>query len=68
MGSRPEWAGARTGYLRVMPSLIDRIARFASSPQGRRLTAQAKRYASDPKNRAKIDDARKRLMARNKQR
>ena len=51
-----------------MPSLISRISRFASSPQGRRLTAQAKRYASDPKNRAKIDDARKRLMARNKPR
>ena len=47
-----------------MPSLIGRIARFASSPQGRRLAAQAKRYASDPKNRAKIDEARKRLMAR----
>jgi hypothetical protein len=51
-----------------VPSLISKIARFASSPQGRRLTAQAKRYASDPKNRAKIDDARKRLMARNQQR
>jgi hypothetical protein len=51
-----------------MPSLIGRIARFASSPQGRRLAAQAKRYMSDPKNRAKIDDARRRLMARNKPR
>jgi len=49
-----------------MPSLIDRITRFAKSPQGRRLTGQAKRYASDPKNRARIDDARRRLMARNK--
>jgi hypothetical protein len=51
-----------------VPSIISRIARFASSPQGRRLAAQAKRYASDPKNRAKVDDARKRLMARNRQR
>jgi hypothetical protein len=51
-----------------MPSLISRIARFASSPQGRRMTAQAKRYASDPKNRAKIDEARRRLMERNKPR
>ena len=49
-----------------MPSLIDRITRFAKSPQGRRLTGQAKRYASDPKNRARIDDARRRLMARGK--
>jgi hypothetical protein len=51
-----------------MPSLIGRIARYASSPQGRRLAAQAKRYMSDPKNRAKLDDARRRLMARNKPR
>ena len=47
-----------------MPSLINRISRFARSPQGRRLAGQAKRFASDPKNRAKIDSARKRLMAR----
>jgi hypothetical protein len=51
-----------------MPSLIDRIARFASSPQGRRLAGQAKRYMSDPKNRAKIEQARRRLMERNKAR
>ena len=36
-----------------MPSLIGRITKFATSPQGRRLAAQAKRYASDPKNRDK---------------
>jgi hypothetical protein len=47
---------------------MSRIARFARSPQGRRLAAQAKRYASDPKNRAKIDEARRRLIARNKPR
>jgi hypothetical protein len=68
MGSRPEWVGAHAGYISAMPSLMSRLAKFAQSPQGRRLTAQAKRYASDPKNRAKIDDARKRLMARNKPR
>ena len=68
MGSGPEWVAARTGYVRTMPSLISRIARFASSPQGRRMTAQAKRYASDPKNRAKIDEARRRLTERNKPR
>jgi hypothetical protein len=45
---------------------LDRISRFARSPQGRRLAAQAKRYASDPKNRARIDQARKRLMGRGK--
>jgi hypothetical protein len=51
-----------------VPSLIGRLAKFAQSPQGRRLAAQAKRYASDPKNRAKIDEARRRLIARNKPR
>ena len=51
-----------------MPSLFDRVATFARGPQGRRLTAQAKRFASDPKNRKRIDDARRRLMARNKPR
>jgi len=51
-----------------VPSLIGRIAKFATSPQGRRLAGQAKRYASDPKNRAKIDAARKRLAERNKPR
>jgi hypothetical protein len=51
-----------------VPSLIGRIAKFATSPQGRRLAAQAKRYAQDPKNRARIDAARKRLAERNKPR
>src|SRR3954452_18539711 len=51
-----------------MPSLIGSIARFARSPQGRRLAAQAMRYASDPKTRAKIDAARKRLLERDEPR
>ena len=29
--------------------LIDRIRSFMASPQGRRLTDQGKRYASDPR-------------------
>ena len=49
-----------------MPSLIDRITRFAKSPQGRRLTGQAKRYASDPKNRRKLEEMGKKLMSRGK--
>jgi hypothetical protein len=56
------------GTFETMPSLISRLTKFAQSPQGRRLGAQAKRYASDPKNRAKVDEARRRLMARNKPR
>jgi len=32
-------------------ALIDRIRTFLSSPQGRRLTDQGRRYASDPRRR-----------------
>lgn len=49
-----------------MPSLIDRIGKFARSKQGRELTDQAKKYASDPQNRAKLDGMRKKLMSRGK--
>ena len=51
-----------------MPSLFGRIAKFAQSPQGRRLAEQAKRYAEDPETQRKIDSARKRLMDRRKAR
>ena len=30
--------------------LLDRIRAFLSSPQGRRLSEQGRRYASDPRN------------------
>ena len=30
--------------------LLDRIRAFLSSPQGRRMTDQGRRYASDPRN------------------
>jgi hypothetical protein len=30
--------------------LLDRIRTFLSGPQGRRLTEQGRRYASDPRN------------------
>jgi hypothetical protein len=49
-----------------VPSLMDRISKFAKSKQGRELTDDAKRFASDPKNRAKLDDVRKKLMSRGK--
>jgi hypothetical protein len=51
-----------------MPGLFAKVQEFLRSPQGRKYADQAKRYASDPKNRAKIDDARRRLTARNKER
>jgi hypothetical protein len=43
---------------------MSRIAQFARSPQGRKLAGQAKRWASDPKNRQKIDDVRRRVASR----
>ena len=47
-----------------MASLFSRVARFARSPQGRKAADQAKRWASKPENRQKIDGYRKRLMQR----
>jgi hypothetical protein len=45
-------------------SLMNRIAKFARSPQARRAAAAAVAYAQSPKGRAQIDQARKRLAAR----
>jgi hypothetical protein len=45
-------------------SLISRVATLARSPQGRRLTEQAKRAASDPNTRRKIEQVRHRLAKR----
>jgi hypothetical protein len=43
---------------------MSKVARFARSPQGRRMADQAKRFASDPKNRQKIDGYRKKFANR----
>ena len=45
-------------------SLLNKVTDFARGPQGRKLTGQAKRWASDPKNRRQIDDIRKRFAGR----
>ncbi|MGH3938353.1 MAG: hypothetical protein ACRDTG_06910 [Pseudonocardiaceae bacterium] len=37
-----------------MASIVSKIRRFLSSPQGRRLIDQGRRYASNPQNRAKL--------------
>ena len=48
-----------------MPSsLLNRVAAFARSPQGRRVTEQARRAATDPRNRARIEQVRARLAKR----
>ena len=36
-----------------MPGLFQKVQQFLKSPQGQKYTEQAKRYAQDPKNRAK---------------
>ena len=41
-----------------MAGLMSKVARFARSPQGRKLTDRAKQMAQDPKNRRKIDELR----------
>ena len=49
-------------------SMMNRVTRFARSPQGRQLFGKAKRYAQSPQGRSKIDQARRRLAQRNKPR
>jgi len=41
---------------------LTQVAKFARSPEGRRVAVEAKRLAKDPKTRARIDEARRRLM------
>jgi hypothetical protein len=45
-----------------MPSLVNRVAKFARSPQGRRLADQAVRAARDPKTKRQIEYVRARLV------
>jgi hypothetical protein len=45
----------------VRMSLMTKLMRFATSPQGRKLTARAKNYASTPEGKRKIELARKQL-------
>lgn len=44
-----------------MASLMQRIAKFARSPQGRELADKAKQAAQDPENRKRVEDLRRRL-------
>jgi hypothetical protein len=47
-------------------SLMSKIARFARSPQGRRMAQQAMNYAKSPEGKRRIADARRQLAARRK--
>ncbi|MCW2986267.1 MAG: hypothetical protein JWR63_3837 [Conexibacter sp.] len=42
---------------------LQQVRELARGPQGRRITEEAKRLAHDPRTRARIDEARKRLAA-----
>ncbi len=43
-----------------MAGLLSKVAKFAQSPQGRKLADRAKEMANDPKNKQKIEEFRKR--------
>ncbi|GAA2813491.1 hypothetical protein [Saccharopolyspora taberi] len=45
-------------------SLFKKVAQFAKSPQGRMVINQAKKYASDPKNKHKIDQVKNKLFGK----
>ena len=47
-----------------MASMMSKLAKFARGPQGRKLADQAKRAASDPKNKQKIEGFRKKFANR----
>jgi hypothetical protein len=49
-----------------MPRLFDKVVQFANSPKGRQVirqaTDKAQQMARDPKNRARLEDVRRRLQ------
>ncbi|MBB5935345.1 hypothetical protein FHS42_002407 [Streptomyces zagrosensis] len=47
-----------------MPGLVSRIKAFARSPQGRRLVAQGRSAASDPRKRSQAMQLLRRLRGR----
>jgi len=47
-----------------MPGFMDRVSRFARSPQGKRMVEKAQRLARDPSTRRRIAEARGRLSRR----
>ncbi|MEV6425248.1 hypothetical protein [Streptomyces sp. NPDC051662] len=47
-----------------MPGMIERIKRFAGSPQGRRATERIRRASADPRKRAQARQLLSRLRGR----
>jgi hypothetical protein len=60
LGAAPAGDAAGTMATRFLRQIAD----FARSPQGRKVATEAKRLASDPGTRRRIDEARRRLMKR----
>jgi hypothetical protein len=46
---------------RMSTSFKKQVSQIARGPEGRRIAEEAKRLARDPRTRARIDEARKRL-------
>ena len=44
-----------------MSNLMNKLTRFASSPQGKKLADKAQRYANDPKTKAQVEKAKLKL-------
>jgi hypothetical protein len=44
--------------------LLSKLARFAASPQGKRLARKAMAYAQSPQGRARIEQARRQIASR----
>jgi hypothetical protein len=51
------------GNTRFMP-LLSKLARFAASPQGKRLARKAMAYAQSPEGKARIEQARRQIAQR----
>ena len=49
-----------------MAGMMSKLARFAQSRQGRQMADKAKRFASDPKNKQKIEGYRKKFANRSR--
>lgn len=47
-----------------MAGFMQRLGKFARSPQGKRAMSEAQRLAKDPNTRKQIDDVRRRLAER----
>jgi hypothetical protein len=55
---------SRTGHYLTMPTLVQRLRTFLTSPQGRRLIAQGQRQLAKPENQQRLRKALTRLQGR----